>query len=165
MTAFEENNCSLKVSLTYVHTYIISVRNIDLVSHTPHVSVNFIHKWRDLQLLINAERKIFWETFHGNFIFYSQSICKKSAEKKLLKGCFLYFIFMCGLGLLDYGSNNKHYKNKYKHSLDFLLCHIKCKAKQSSELMRISQSCVKMWCVLRDKSWFEFLHYKDLLNN
>ena len=61
-----------------IHTYIIghyntSVRIIDLVSHITYVvSVNFIHKWRDLQFKVDSERQIFWETFHGNFI-YSQS--------------------------------------------------------------------------------------------
>ena len=70
-----------------LHTYIIghynpSVSIIDLVSHTTYVvCVNFIHKWRDLQFKVDSERQIFWETFHGNFI-YSQSFCKKSAERK-----------------------------------------------------------------------------------
>ena len=57
-----------------IHTYIIghynlSVRIIDLVSYTIYVMcVNFIHKWRDLQLKVDSERQI-WETFLGNFIF------------------------------------------------------------------------------------------------
>ena len=68
-------------------TYIIGhynplVRIIDLVSYTTYdVCVNFIHKWRDLQFKVDCERLIFWETFHGNFV-YSQSFCQKSAEKK-----------------------------------------------------------------------------------
>ena len=86
------------------YTYIIghynpSVRIIDLVSHTTYVvCVNFIHKWRDLQLKVDSERQIFWETFHGNFI-YSQSFCQKSAERKSPKKYFSHFILMSGLGL------------------------------------------------------------------
>ena len=87
-----------------LHTYIIghfnpSVRIIDLVSHTTNVvCANFIHKWWDLQFTVDSERQIFWETFHGNFI-YSQSFCQKSAERKSPKKYFLYFILISGLGL------------------------------------------------------------------
>ena len=72
--------------MIYIHTYIIghynpSVRIIDLVSHTTYVvCVNFIHKLRDLQFKVDSERQIFWETFHGNFI-YSQSFCQISTER------------------------------------------------------------------------------------
>ena len=88
----------------YIHTYIIghynpSVRIIDLVSYTTYVvCVKLIHKWRDLLFKADSERQIFWETFHGNFI-YSQSFCQKSAERKSPKKYFLYFVFMSGLGL------------------------------------------------------------------
>ena len=81
----------------YYITYIIghynpSVRIIDLVSHTIYVvCVNFIHKWRDLQFKVDSERQIFWETFHGNFI-YSRSFCQKSAERKSPKKYFSYFV-------------------------------------------------------------------------
>ena len=79
--------------------YNPSVRIIDLVSHTTYVvCVNFIHKWRDLQFKVDSERQIFWETFHGNFI-NSQSFCQKSAERKLPKKYFLFFVLMSGLGL------------------------------------------------------------------
>ena len=69
-----------------LHTYTIGhynpVRIIDLVSHTTYVvGVNFIHKWQDLQFKVDSERQIFWETFHGNFI-YSLSFWQKSAERK-----------------------------------------------------------------------------------
>ena len=63
---------------TYIHTYIIghynpSVRIIDLVSHTTFiVCVNFIHKWRDLQFKVDPYDRFFWETFHGNFIYFSR---------------------------------------------------------------------------------------------
>ena len=67
----------LKPLHIYIHNiighYNPSVRIIDLVSHTTYVVyVNFIHKWRDLQFKVDAERQIFWETFHDNFI-YSQN--------------------------------------------------------------------------------------------
>ena len=35
---------------------------------------------------------LFWETFHGNFI-YSKNICQKSAERKSPKKYFLFFFF------------------------------------------------------------------------
>ena len=85
-------------------TYIIghynpSSRIIDRVSHTTYVvCVNFIHKWRDLQFKFDSERQIFWETFHGNFIYF-QSFCQKSTERKSPKKYFLYFVSMSGLGL------------------------------------------------------------------
>ena len=66
-----------------INTYIIghynpSVRIIDLVSHTTYVKcVNFIHKWRDLQFKVDSERQIFWETFHGNFIYYQRKFFLK----------------------------------------------------------------------------------------
>ena len=56
----------------YSVSYIIghykpSVRIIDLVSNTTYVvCVNFIHKWRDIQLKVDSERQISRETFHGN---------------------------------------------------------------------------------------------------
>ena len=67
-------NCLRFISMhTYIHNSSLanpSVKIIDLVSHTTHVvCVNFIHKWGDLQLKTDFERQIFWETFHGNFIY------------------------------------------------------------------------------------------------
>ena len=56
-------------------TYIIShynpsVRVIDLVSRIIYIVCdNFIDRWRDLQFKVDSERQIFWETFHGNFIY------------------------------------------------------------------------------------------------
>ena len=87
---------------------------IDLVSYTTYaVCVNFIHKWRDLQFKVDSEWQIFWETFHGNFI-YSQSFCQKSAERKSPKKYFLYFVLMSGLGqnkviFFNMFVYNKHY--------------------------------------------------------
>ena len=66
--------------------YNPSVKISDLVFHS-----NFIHKWRDLQFKVDSEGQIFWENFHGNFI-YSQSFCQKSAEKKSPKKYFSYFV-------------------------------------------------------------------------
>ena len=72
--------------------YNLSVRIIDLVSHTTYfMCVNFIYKWRDLEFKVDSERQIFWETFHGNFI-YSQSFCQKS-ERKPRKKYFIFYLF------------------------------------------------------------------------
>ena len=82
-----------------IYMYIIghynpSVSIIDLVSHITYVvCVNIINEWRVLKLKADSERQIFWETFHGNFI-YSQSFCQKTIERKspkknLLSVCLL----------------------------------------------------------------------------
>ena len=89
-----------------LHTYIYiighynpSVRIIDLVSHTTCVvCVNSIHKWRDLQFKVDSERQLFEKLFRA-ILFYSQSFCQKSAERKSPKKYFSYFILMSGLGL------------------------------------------------------------------
>ena len=58
----------------YIHTYItghynLSVRIIDLVSHTTYVvCVNFIHKWRDQQFNVDSERQIFLSNFSWHLI-------------------------------------------------------------------------------------------------
>ena len=81
-------------SVTYIiGHYNPSVRIIDLVSHTTYVvSVNFIHKWRDLQFKVDSERQMFWETFHGNFYLISEflpEICwVEIAEDILFVFCF-----------------------------------------------------------------------------
>ena len=80
---------SLRVKRMDMHTYIIDNYNapvsiIDLVSHTSYVvCVNFLHKWRDLQFKIDSGRQIFWETFHGDFI-YSQSFCWEGIAEEIL---------------------------------------------------------------------------------
>ena len=82
--------------------YNPSVSIINLVSHTTYVEcVNFIYKRRGLQFKVDSERQIFffWDTFHGNFIFNSQSFCQKSAERKSPNKYFSYFVLMSGLGL------------------------------------------------------------------
>ena len=84
--------CSV-VKITGKYTYIIghynpSVRIIDLVSHTTYVvCVNFTHKWRDLQFKVDSERLNFWETFHGNFILFSEflpEICWEEITEEIL---------------------------------------------------------------------------------
>ena len=73
--------------------YNHSVSIIDLVSHTAYVMcVHFIHKWRDLQFIVDSERKFFEKLFMAIFI-YSQSFCQKSAERKSPKKYLLYFCF------------------------------------------------------------------------
>ena len=80
--------------ILWLRHYNPSVRIIVLVSHTTYVMcVNFKHKWRDLQFKVESERQIFWETFHGNFIFiYSEflpEICwEEIAEKIFFVFCF-----------------------------------------------------------------------------
>ena len=77
-----------------------SVRTIVLVSHTTYVvCANFIHKWPDLRFKVDSERQTFLRKFSWQFLFYSQSFCQKSAERKSPKKYFLYFILMSGLGL------------------------------------------------------------------
>ena len=114
--SFEKRN-----QIHMLHTYIIghynpSVRIIDLFSYTTYVvCVNFIRKWRDLPFKVDSEQQgrqqIFWETFHGNFI-YSVNFCQKSAERKSPKKYFFCVLFWPGARtltnkptyyLLDYG--------------------------------------------------------------
>ena len=78
----------------YIHTYIIghynpSVRIIDLVSHTTYVvCVNFIHKWRwTYSLKSTPNDRFFWETFHDNFINFSEflpEICWEEIAEEIL---------------------------------------------------------------------------------
>ena len=120
-----ERKLSEHILWTYIHTYIIdhynpSDRIIDLVSYTTYVvCVNFIHKWRALQFKVDTERQIFWETFHGNFI-YSQSVCQKSAEKIVEEILFAFcFDVWPGAGTLAFTSNKPtHYLLDYS---DFIL--------------------------------------------
>ena len=79
---------------TYIHNWPLQPFSQDycfLVSRTTYVvCIKFIYK-------IDAERQIFWESFHGNFI-YSQSFWQKSAESQSPKKYFLYFVFMSNPG-------------------------------------------------------------------
>ena len=72
------------LSYTFAYTYVIDYYNpsviiIDLVLY--NTFVNFIYEWRDLPFKVDSERQIFWETFHGIFV-YSHSFYQKSAESK-----------------------------------------------------------------------------------
>ena len=78
--------------IPHIHIYINghynpSVRIIDLVSHTTYVvNVNFLHEWRDLNFKVDSEQQIFWETFHGNFIYseFLPDICWEEIAEEML---------------------------------------------------------------------------------
>ena len=86
----------------YVHTYIYNwplqffSQDYGLASHTTHVvCVNFIRKWRQLQFVVDSERKILKKAFHGNFIYF-HSFCQKSDKRKSPKKYFCFHIsFWC----------------------------------------------------------------------
>ena len=71
----------------------------------------FIHNWRDLQLKVDSERQIFWETYHGNFI-YSQSFFQKSAYRKSPKN---YFLFIFHFDASNRDTNPGFTSNKSTH--------------------------------------------------
>ena len=84
---------------THIHTYIHNwplqpfSQDYGIVSHITHVVCgNFICEWRDLQFNVDSERQIYEKFLHGRLI-YSQSFCQKSAQRKLPKKYFSYFIF------------------------------------------------------------------------
>ena len=91
--------CQKFINQSYLHTYIIghynpSFRIIDLVSHTTYVvCVHYIYKWRGTNSLKSTLNNRFFEKFfHGGFI-YALSFFQKSAERKLPKKYFSYFVF------------------------------------------------------------------------
>ena len=106
---------------TYIHNWSLhnpSVRILDLVSHTTYVvCINFIHKWRDLQIKVNFERQIFWASFHGNIylllrVFARNLLREEIAEEMLFVFCFWYLAWVSNPSLtsnkptvyiLDYG--------------------------------------------------------------
>ena len=82
-----------------IHTNLIghynpSVRIINLVSHITFVVcvlILFISvRTYSLKSTPN-DRSFFWETFHGNFLIYSQSSCQKFAETKSPKKYFVFY--------------------------------------------------------------------------
>ena len=80
--------------------YNLSVRIIDLVSHTTYVvCVNFIHKWRDLQLNVDSELQIFFKKLVMTILFTLKVFGQKSEKKKLPKKYFLYFVLMSSLSI------------------------------------------------------------------
>ena len=93
----------------YILTYMIghynpSVRIIDLVSHTTYVvCVHFILKWRNLQCKVDSERQIFCETFHDNFIYFSEiTSCGFGWQCWLPSRQKFYKKFACALILWSY---------------------------------------------------------------
>ena len=106
----------LKFNFIYIHTYIIghynpSVRIIGLVSHTAYVVyVNFIHKLRDLQFKVDSERHIFWETFHGNFLFTLRVFARNLLRGSRRRNTFRIY-FWC----LAWNSNPGFSSNKPTH--------------------------------------------------
>ena len=114
------------INISHIRTYIIgyynpSVRIIDLVSHTTYVvCVNFIHKWRDLLFKVDSERQIFWETFHGNFLFtlrvFARNLLRGNRQRKTFR-----ILFWC----LAWDTNPSFSSNKPIHYLldhgDFMM--------------------------------------------
>ena len=83
------NFCYVSSKLDWITChYNPLVRIIDLVSHATYVvCVNFMHNWLDLQFKVDSERQIFWETFNGNFIYFSEflpEICWKEIAEEIL---------------------------------------------------------------------------------
>ena len=111
-----------------IHTYItahynLSVRIIDLVSHTTYVvGVNFIHKWLDLQFKANFERQIFLRNFRWQFYLLSEflpEICWEEIAAEIL------FVF-CFDVWPDFTSNKPtHYPlhhGDFKHLTQLIDC-------------------------------------------
>ena len=75
--------CDWKIHTYTRHWSLQYLRqNYHLASHTTYsVCVNFINECRDLQFKVNCERHIFEKLFMAIFV-YSQSLCKKSAERQ-----------------------------------------------------------------------------------
>ena len=98
----------------YRHTYIIGyyiplVRIISLVSHTTFVvCVNFIHKWQGLQFKVDSELQIFWETFHGKFLFTLRVFARNwlRGNHRTNTCCILFWCLIWG-SRPGFTSNNK----------------------------------------------------------
>ena len=104
-----------KCSTYIISHYNLSVRIIDLVSHTTYVvCVNFIRKWRDLQLKSTPNDR-FYEKLVIAVLIYSQSFCQKSAveiaEKILFVFCF--DVWPGGLNLGFTSNKSTHYLLDY----------------------------------------------------
>ena len=96
-----------------LHTYIFgrynpSVRIIDLVSHTTYVvCVNFIHKWRDLQLKVDFK----WQIFLRNF-FMANLFTLRVFVRNLLSGNHRRNTFCILFWCLAFGSDPGFTSNK-----------------------------------------------------
>ena len=72
--------------LTYlIGHYNTSSQDYGLASYITHVMcVNFIPEWQDLQFNVDSTpNDIFLKNFFMAGLFYSQSFCQKSAERKM----------------------------------------------------------------------------------
>ena len=107
-------SCPWECSTSHIIGYYKpSVRIIDVVSHTTYVvCVNFIHKWRDLQSKVDSERRIFWEIFHGKFLFTLRVFAKNLLRGNRRWSTFRIF-FLC----LAWDSNLGFSSNKPTHYL------------------------------------------------
>ena len=91
--------------ITYIHNWSLRPFSQDYWPSFSHhlTSVNFIHKWRDLQFKVDSESQIIWETFHSKFYLLSEflpEICwEEIAEKILFVFCFDVWPWL----LLDHG--------------------------------------------------------------
>ena len=81
--------------VTYIHNWPLQPFSQDygLASHTTQVvCVNFRREWRDLQLKVDSERQIFWETFSWQVYLLSEflpEICwEEVAEEIFFVVCF-----------------------------------------------------------------------------
>ena len=81
-----------------LHTYVIghynlSVRIIDLVSHTNYiVCVNFIHECRGLQFKIHFQRQIFEKASQADFNLLSRVSVRNLLKDSCRRNNFLYFV-------------------------------------------------------------------------
>ena len=111
--AFRKISCLVWILIHIIGHYNPSVRRIiDLVSHTTYVvCVNFIHKWRDLQFIVDSERQIVWETFHSNFYFilrvFARNLLRGNRRRNTFRTSFWCLAWDSNPGyLLDHGYFN-----------------------------------------------------------
>ena len=87
-----------KQQLFFDHTshkiYQSCSQNYKPVFHITYVAcVNFIHEFWIPPFKFDSERQIFWEAFHGKFIYF-HIFCLKSAERKSKRNIFSYIRVM-----------------------------------------------------------------------
>ena len=79
------------LNLTYIHNWPLQhfSQNYGLASNTTHVVwVNFIHKWRNLQLKVDSE----WQNFEK--LFMAISLTLRDFARNLLRGCRRRIVFL-----------------------------------------------------------------------
>ena len=100
---------------TYIHSWPLQPFSQDYWPSFSHhlrcVCQFFIHKWRDLQLKVDSERQVFWETFHCNFT-YSQSFARNLLRRNRRRN-----IFRISFWCLAWDSNPGFSSNKPTHYL------------------------------------------------